>query len=308
MFLPRRHSGHLYSNPSPPWEGFLPVSNQTKAVVTTLYSDAYAPAVATLGHSLRRANTSAQMIVLYFPEKIHPDSLCLATSTGFIPHAVNRIAPPHNGAGVNPNFIDQYTKLTLWTMDKMGIDSIVYLDADTLVIHNFDELFAMPYTFGAVPDVFGDRGFILEFNAGVLFVRPDSRVFNAMMEVLPTARFRAEWAEQAFLNQFFSSSAVRLPYIYNGNLAYKSRSPNMWAGIRDHLRVIHYTLYKPFLGKSRTKQLALDAIDARVKEVAGFKRGFFREEMLLWGQYWEETRQAYELIRDKCWDQRPAEK
>lgn len=241
------------------------------------------------------------MIMLYFPDKIHPDALCLATSSGFIPHAIDRIAPPHEGAGINPHFIDQYSKLSLWNMDSMGIDSLVYLDADTLVVHNFDEIFELPYTFGAVPDVFGNRGFILEFNAGVLFVRPDSRVFRAMLEALPKARYPPEFAEQAFLNQFFSSSVVRLPYIYNGNLAYKSRSPRMWEGIKGNLRVIHYTVAKPFLGKSWGKPLPWDGVDARVVEVAAAKKGFFHDEVTLWGQYWDETRRAYELVRDKCW-------
>ena len=240
------------------------------------------------------------MIVLYFPDRISPAALCLATSSGFEPHPVMRISPPHGGAGMNPHFLDQFTKLSLWKLDVLGIDALIYLDADTLVLRNFDELFSLPYQLGAVPDVFLDRrGFVVDFNAGVLLLRPDTTIYDAMIAALPTARFPPEYAEQAFLNQFFATSAIRLPYVYNGNLAYKKRAPKMWEGIWNELRVIHYTIAKPFVG-SHFKQLEWDSLDSRVAEAAESEGGMFREEMLLWGKAWFETRAAYDQVHDKC--------
>ena len=251
------------------------------AVVTTLYTDSYASAVATLGHSLQKVNTTARLIMLYLPSKISPASLCLATSSGFIPHPIERIAPPGGGKGVNPQFIDQFTKLNLWTLDSIGVKSAVYLDADTLVKRNFDELFALPFRFAAAPDVWGDwRGFTLEFNAGVMFVRPDSAVFRHMLEVLPTARFPLGFAEQAYLNQYFAADAVRLPVVYNGNLAAKVRYPAMWAAMESEMRVVHYTLTKPFLS-AQFKPIPLDILAERVQEAALEWHGDLREEMEL---------------------------
>lgn len=269
--------------------------------MTTLYSDSYAPAVATLGHSLQRANTSAELLVLYFPDRISKTALCLATSSGFVAHPISRIPPPHSGAGMNPHFMDQFTKLNLWTLDTLDIESLVYLDADTLALRNFDEVFALPYAFAAVPDVFLDsRGFVVDFNAGFLFLRPDSRVFAAMAAALPAARFPPEYAEQAFLNQFFAPSAVRQPYVYNGNLAYKKRAPALWAGIWDEMRVVHYTIAKPFVGR-HFKQLRWDDLGQRVADAAASEGGLFRQEMELWGDMWEETRVSYEQTHEGCW-------
>ncbi|TCD66735.1 hypothetical protein EIP91_000976, partial [Steccherinum ochraceum] len=159
----------------------LELAHEQHAVVTSLYTDAFAGAVATLGHSLRRANTTARLLVLYLPDRVSPHALCLATASGFEPHPVARIPPPHRGRGVYAHFLDQFTKLNVWTLDALGVKSLVYLDADTLVRRNFDELFALPFAFAAVPDVFPTgQGFALSLNAGVLVLRPSTAVFHDM--------------------------------------------------------------------------------------------------------------------------------
>jgi len=48
------------------------------------------------------------------------------------------------------------------------------------------------------------------------------------------------------LNHYFGAQAVRLPYAYGGNLAIKERSPEMWEAMQKDMRIIHYTLGKPF--------------------------------------------------------------
>lgn len=242
------------------------------------------------------------MIVLYLPHKISPSALCIATSSGFQARPVDRISPPRGGKKISQQYMDQFTKLSLWTLDTIGIRSLVYLDADTLVMHNFDEIFSMPYRFAAIPDVWEDwRGYTLEFNAGVLFLRPDSAVFAHMMAALPAARFPLQYAEQAYLNQYFAADAVRLPLMYNGNLAAKDRFPQLWAGMRDTIRVIHYTMVKPFVGAHPGyTPVPVDAIPARVAEAAGELDGVYREEVELWGSVWEETRMAYERELDQC--------
>ena len=202
-----------------------PIDPKRNAIVTTLYTNNFAAAVATLGHSLQKANTTARLIMLYIPDKISEEALCIATSSGFEPHAVTRIPPPRNGRGVHRHFMDQYTKLTIWTLDRLGIDAVVYLDADTLVKRNLDELFRLPHNFAAVPDIFLDsRGFTTSFNAGVMFIRTSTDVFHDMVEKIGTASYRAEDAEQSFLNHYYGAEVVRLPYVYNGNQALKKRS------------------------------------------------------------------------------------
>ncbi|KAI0090699.1 nucleotide-diphospho-sugar transferase [Irpex rosettiformis] len=270
------------------------------AIVTTLYNDGYVSAVATLGHSLQKANSTARLIVLYFPSAVSPQSLCLASSSGWHPVPVTRIAPPQDGKGINIHFADQFTKLSLWSLDKIGIESLVYLDADTLVLRNFDELFQLPFAFAAAPDVWGDqRGMTLEFNAGVLFLKPNSDVYNHLLEVLPHTRFPMEFAEQAFLNQYFAGRTLTLPPVYNGNLAMKTRYPVAWEGLKDEMRVYHYTMVKPFLTKSY-KGLSMDEVILRAQASEEDYHGAYREEVVMWEKMWEEMWVNNQEMRERC--------
>ena len=270
------------------------------AIVTTLYNDGYAAAVATLGHSLQKTNTTARLIVLYFPSVVTPKALCLATSSGWDPVPVTRIAPPNGGKGVNNHFADQFTKLSLWSLDKIGVSNLVYLDADTLVLRNFDEMFQLPYAFAAAPDVWGDhRGMTLEFNAGVLFLKPNSDVYNHILEILPYTDFPMQFAEQAFLNQYFAGRTVTLPPVYNGNLAMKTRYPLAWKGLKDEMRVYHYTMVKPFVTKD-FQGLSLDDLSIRAKESEEDYDGAYREEVVMWEKMWEETWTNNWEMKEKC--------
>ena len=76
----------------------------------------------------------------------------------------------------------------------------VYLDADTIVRRNFDGLWNLPFEFGAVPDVWvDDPGFTAGFNAGILFFRPSTEIFEDIVFKLETTDFRPKDAEQSYL-------------------------------------------------------------------------------------------------------------
>lgn len=254
--------------------------------------------MATLGHSLRKVNTTARLIVLYFPDRISPSALCLARSSGFVPHPVYRIPPPHGGRGVYSHFLDQFSKLHVWTLDQIGVKSLVYLDADTLVRRNFDELFSLPFTFGAVPDVFKER-FTLNFNAGVLFVRPSTKVFDNLVAQIANADFPPVDAEQSYLNHYFGAEVVRLPYVYNANLAIKARTRKLWDGMEAEQRVVHFTLIKPFLGPKYAPVDFRD-LEGHVAKVAETTGRMFREEMLWWGEVFKDFKATYREALDEC--------
>ena len=291
-----------HSNPNPLlndefYQSLRHPQSEETAIVTDMYTDSYATAIATLGHSLDRVNSTATRLLFYLPEHISLDALCIATATGFIPHPVSRIAPPHNGEGTNKRFLDAYSKLNLWTLADAGFTAVVHLDADTLVLRNFDELFSLPYRFGAVPDVYvGTHGFALEFNTGVIWARPDTAVFRDMLEKMRTLSYDGLQADQAFLNQYYAASAVRLPYAYNANLAIKKRKPAMWEDLWKRARIVHYTLVKPFLAEadnSGNTVLPIEDVEANVYARMGEFDGAFKEELLEWLGQWKETYAKY---------------
>jgi glycogenin glucosyltransferase len=255
-----------------------PVSHNPEehAVVSAMYTDNYILPITTLGYTVQVHNISARRILMYLPERISNKSLCLAQAAGWELFPVHFIAPPKNGKDTLTHYRDQYTKLNLWTLDTFGIKSLVYLDADTIVRKNFDELFTLPYTFGATPDIWLDhRGFTVGFNAGVLLLRPDTRVFKDMVSKLETADYSLAFAEQAFLNVYFGAQALRLPLAYNGNIAIKYKSRALWDALQDDLRVVHYTLAKPFPGK-------------RPLQKGQTRESFLEESLKTWGGIWKE--------------------
>ena len=202
-----------------------------------------------MGYSLSKVKSQARKIVIYLPERISEGTLCRVRAMGWEPFPVDRIPPPNNGVGIwsGPVDADQYTKLRIWTLDRLGIKTAVYLDTNVLVLKNFDELFELPFVFAAVPDVGLDKnGFTVGFNAGVLAVKPNSKVFEDMLLKVEDAKFNRVEAEQSYLNSYYGSQVVRLPHVYNGNLAIKEKSRSYWAALQEQMRTIHYTLVKPF--------------------------------------------------------------
>ena len=256
--------------------------------MTTLYTESYINGVLTLAHTLRAVNTTSRFILLYIPGRLSPSALCRLSSVGWELRQVPRIEPPDNGRGVFHRFLDQYTKLHIWGLDSIGIKSAVYLDGDTIALRNFDELWDLPFNFAAVPDMYGDkRGFTLSFNAGVLFLRPSTDTLNDMLLKIGTADYSHKDAEQGFLNHYFGQQVVRLPYVYNGNLAIKRLNPSFWEGMRKELRIVHYTLVKPFPelpseipSERELKQLA--TLEEKKKE----DDGFWADEIRWWEDAW----------------------
>lgn len=109
-------------------------------------------------------------------------------------------------------FVDNWTKLRLWSMEEY--DRVMYIDGDAIVRRNIDHLFAMPreLDFAAAPDRPPDLNH--GFNAGVILLRPCAAVFADMVLHLHD-RYDAAFAEQSFLNYYYGASITLLPEIYN---------------------------------------------------------------------------------------------
>ncbi|KAF8879622.1 nucleotide-diphospho-sugar transferase [Infundibulicybe gibba] len=262
--LARPYSHHLDNYQSILHDSHSP---ERRAIVSVLYSDSYAIAAAVLAHSVHRANVSARLVLPFLPDRISPHALCIVRTAGWEPLPAPYISP-QTTTGMHPRDYDQhqhqhqhqFTKLSVWALDNVGIDAAVYLDADTLVLRPFDELFHTPWAFAAVPEAHRAH---TGFSAGVFALRTSSAVFQ-------TAQVPAHDAEQAFLNTVFGAGAAHLPYAYNTDIALKHRAPALWAAMRAEMRI-------PF---------ADDAGDPGViyteEELLRIARGRYREEVGWW--------------------------
>ena len=287
-----------YSKPQ--FASWAPVANSSvlnsRAVVTTVYNDVYTIPAATLGHSIQKAGTSARRILFHIPGRLSARSLCILRAAGWQLVEVDLIPPPRNGAGIGHRFFDQYTKLRLWSLD---VQRVVYLDSDTLVRRNFDELFELPFPFAAVPDVYPNSGFKLPFNAGVLVLHPSNATFENLYARIADARFNPLEAEQAFLNLYFGADVVRLPYLYNANLAIRERSPALWDALRDEMRIVHYTSPKPFPfeGTGISEGAHLERAIFQARKARG---GVYAEVVDWWVTEYDEFRVQNQVALEQC--------
>ncbi|CAF3394465.1 unnamed protein product [Rotaria socialis] len=220
------------------------------AVVSAIYSDDYVEGIEVLGYSLRRINIQADLILFYISNRLNQVTLDRCRKVGWFLYAVRRIEPPRF-AIIYQRFHDQYTKLHIWSM--MGYDRVLYLDADTLVIRDVNELLYgtifeddRDELLGVVEDVWqGQLG--PNFNAGVLLIRPNVTIFNDMLiKMHNMAAYGSYWAEQGFLNWYFKGSTGRLPLIYNFNNVLAIYHRDIYKRLRNRMKIIHYTYYKPF--------------------------------------------------------------
>lgn len=140
-----------------------------------------------------------------------------------------------------------YTKLRAWQLE--GLSKVVLLDADTLVVSPVDDLFDRP-SIAAAPDFFLPD----HFNSGVMVLSPSERVFEQMLEALervPTY----DGGDQGFLNEFFPDwyglpVEHRLPIGYNLHnfiFQFMQSHASLKAALADRVKIIHYTLQKPWL-------------------------------------------------------------
>lgn len=145
--------------------------------------------------------------------------------------------------GTKPLFHDplhNFVKLRLWELE--AYESVVFLDADTLVIRNIDRLFAYP-EFSAAPNLYESLADFHRLNSGVFAARPSRRTFDTMLAQLDQPDVFWKRTDQTFLETFFPDWHG-LPYIYNTLQYVWFNLPDLWAWERIH--VIHYQYEKPW--------------------------------------------------------------
>lgn len=124
-----------------------------------------------------------------------------------------------------------------------------------------------------------------------------------MRQKIETAQYPLEQAEQAFLNLYFGGTCMRLPYIYNANLAIKARSPVLWQRLADEMRVVHYTTLKPFINDAQSSNTILwpEEIEEAMDQGAQKGGGFFREEVGWWREAYQRMMLARGQVIRQCY-------
>ncbi len=221
------------------------------AYVTTLCNgDGYLPGIEALGKSLELAGAEHPKLVLVTAD-VPATARQQLLKEGWLVRDIIAIDNPNPATGqLYARFANTFTKLRVFELE--GFDKVVYLDADTIVLQNIDDLFERP-AFAAAPDFFlPDR-----FNSGVMVIEPDAALFARMTaELFSAASY--DGGDQGFLNTFLPSWYAmpvehRLPCGYNMQhfiFQFLRGHDSLRAQLESEAKVIHYSVQKPWLAKS----------------------------------------------------------
>ncbi|XP_072192172.1 glycogenin-2 isoform X2 [Excalfactoria chinensis] len=185
-----------------------------QAFVTLATDDVYCQGALVLGQSLRNHTTSRKLAILITPEV----SSGMRSVLRSVFDEVTEVDALDSADSVRlallqrPELGVTFTKLHCWTLTHYS--KCVFMDADTLVLCNVDELFDRE-EFSAAPD----SGWPDCFNSGVFVFRPSLKTYNLLLQ-FAAEHGSFDGGDQGLLNSFFSNWATadigkHLPFIYN---------------------------------------------------------------------------------------------
>jgi len=185
-----------------------------EAWVTLATNDNYAVGALTLAQSLKRVKTTKLLCVMITSEVSEEMKKVLEETFD----RVVVVDPLDSKDIVNLQLLERtelgitFSKIHCWRLTEYS--KCVFLDADTLLIHNSDELFQRE-ELSAAPDA----GWPDCFNSGVFVFRPDLNTFQELMKHA-VSRGSFDGGDQGLLNTYFSDwptkdIARHIPFIYN---------------------------------------------------------------------------------------------
>uniref|UniRef100_A0A182JT37 glycogenin glucosyltransferase n=1 Tax=Anopheles christyi TaxID=43041 RepID=A0A182JT37_9DIPT len=184
------------------------------AWVTLATNDSYSLGALVVAYSLKRVHTEHQMVVLITPGVSESMKTKLRTVFNLV-EEVNLLDSKDEANLAllkRPELGVTFTKLHCWRLTQF--EKCVFLDADTLVLRNCDELFERE-ELSAAPDI----GWPDCFNSGVYVYTPNMETFSKLVQYAVT-HGSFDGGDQGLLNAYFSDWAHKdiqkhLPFIYN---------------------------------------------------------------------------------------------
>ncbi|XP_016041488.1 glycogenin-1 isoform X1 [Erinaceus europaeus] len=185
-----------------------------QAFVTLTTNDAYAKGALVLGSSLKQHRTTRRLVVLTTPQVSEPmrKALEMVFDEVITVDVLDSGDSAHLTLMKRPELGVTLTKLHCWSLTQYT--KCVFMDADTLVLENIDDLFERE-ELSAAPD----PGWPDCFNSGVFVYQPSVDTYTQLLHHA-SEQGSFDGGDQGLLNTFFSSWATtdirkHLPFIYN---------------------------------------------------------------------------------------------
>jgi len=206
------------------------------AYVTTLLDEGTCEATQVLLFSLAKTGTLMPRVVLAARGQLSPVCQQVVKGLGGELREVDAISFTRTASAKRLNKHLRFTKLLAWNL--VDYEKVVLIDSDMVVLRNIDHLFGHAEC-SAVEDP-GSPGL---FNSGLMVIRPDTEVFDAMLKSLPNLQSYNS-GDQGFLNLFFNQTwttnpALRLPITYN--IFPRMKHYASWGLYKKDMHVLHFT-------------------------------------------------------------------
>lgn len=186
----------------------------SQAWVTLATNDQYSIGALVLAHSLKRSGTTRNIVVM-ITDGVSPamqDQLSRAFTKVINVALLDSEDVGHLAMMERPELGVTFTKIQCWKL--IQYQTCVFLDADTLVLRNSDELFKRE-EFSAAPDA----GWPDCFNSGVFVFKPSLETYKALI-VHAQTEGSFDGGDQGLLNTFFKDWCSKditkhLSFLYN---------------------------------------------------------------------------------------------
>uniref|UniRef100_A0A9J8AFJ2 glycogenin glucosyltransferase n=1 Tax=Cyprinus carpio carpio TaxID=630221 RepID=A0A9J8AFJ2_CYPCA len=254
---------------------------EAQAFVTLATTDAYSMGCLVVGKSLRRHGTSRKLVAMVSPNVSRASRLALEDvfDEVVVVDVLDSRDKTHLTLLRRPELGVTFTKLHCWTLTQYS--KCVFLDADTLVLCNVDELFEYE-ELSAAPD----PGWPDCFNSGVFVFRPS---LNTHTQILEHAAQHGSFdgGDQGILNTFFSDWAVKdirkhLPFVYNLTAAAVYTYLPAFQQYGHHAKIVH------FLGGTKPWHLSYDPQAASESSLCDSSKNFPQFMNLWWVEYYSQ--------------------
>jgi len=245
-----------------------------EAWVTLVTNDNYALGALTLAASLRRVKSTKKMVIMITStlsnnfkntlEEVFDEVILVDTIDSGDVQNLTLLDRPELGI--------TFTKLWCWTLTQYT--KCVFLDADTLVIQNCDELFDRE-ELSASPDV----GWPDCFNSGVFVFRPNMNTYAELVNLAGTMG-SFDGGDQGLLNTFFSDWATKdiskhLPFTYNMVASASYSYLPAYKQFGQQVKIVH------FIGSAKPWLVSWDAAG---EPRTGFSEKNMATHLKLWWQ------------------------
>ncbi|XP_064394170.1 glycogenin-1-like [Halichondria panicea] len=185
-----------------------------EAFVSLVTNDSYAQGALVLAQSLRNAATLKKLALL-ITRDVSMDMrhrLSGLWDELVLVEELDSCDSEHLSLLTRPELGVTFSKIHAWRLTQYN--KCVFLDADTMVLHNVDELFERE-ELSAAPDI----GWPDCFNSGVFVFEPSLETFSNLID-LARQRGSFDGGDQGLLNIYWGDWATKdikyhLPFIYN---------------------------------------------------------------------------------------------